>query len=98
MVNFFRERSGPQTLKRERGASLERLLDSGADKAHPLPLNRTGMRSALQIWYNEKNKLDLTSNILTNSGDGNNNLYSNHAKYEHTRSHSDKDLHLKDSR
>lgn len=52
-------------MRKDRGGSLERLLDAEGHKLtsdtnnYGPPLNRTGMRSALQTWFKERSKSDL---------------------------------------
>ncbi|XP_063608606.1 suppressor APC domain-containing protein 2-like [Penaeus indicus] len=66
-----RERSDYMEFRRERGSSLERLLDP-EEKANHVPLGRAGIRSALQTWHKERSKGDL--------GDNNNNNKIMHEK------------------
>ena len=59
-----------------RGGSLERLLDSRSSnvvnnlneqkQTTVQPMNRTGMRSALQTWFKEKSKSDLQNDTNNN--------------------------------
>ncbi|XP_045596534.1 suppressor APC domain-containing protein 2 [Procambarus clarkii] len=66
-----RERSEHPEFRRERGSSLERLLDSD-DKGNSVPLGRAGIRSALQTWHKERSRGD--------SGDNNNTCNNNNNK------------------
>ncbi|KAG7157559.1 suppressor APC domain-containing protein 2-like [Homarus americanus] len=66
-----RERSEHPEFRRERGSSLERLLDTD-DKGSSVPLGRAGIRSALQTWHKERSRGD--------SGDNNNNNKNLHKK------------------
>ncbi|KAB7507494.1 Suppressor APC domain-containing protein 2 [Armadillidium nasatum] len=57
--------SNEPIVRKDRGGSLERLLDAEGHKLNSdtnnygPPLNRTGMRSALQTWFKERSKSDL---------------------------------------
>lgn len=76
--------SSGQGTRRERGGSLERLLDAGGHRppkemTYGPPLNRTGMRSALQTWFKERSKSDLQPQEDNNNnyhhGSGSNKRY-----------------------
>ncbi|KAK7066160.1 Adenomatous polyposis coli tumor suppressor protein [Halocaridina rubra] len=66
-----RDRNDPGEYRRERGSSLERLLDP-EEKANHVPLGKAGIRSALQTWHKERRKGE--------SGDTNNNNKNYHDK------------------
>ncbi|XP_071519352.1 uncharacterized protein [Panulirus ornatus] len=59
-----RERGEHSEFRRERGSSLERLLNPD-DKGSSVRLGRAGIRSALQTWHKERSRGE--------SGDNNNN-------------------------
>ncbi|XP_064086040.1 suppressor APC domain-containing protein 2-like [Macrobrachium nipponense] len=59
-----RDRNDHVDYRRDRGSSLERLLDP-EEKANHIPLGKAGIRSALQTWHKERRKGEV--------GDNNNN-------------------------
>ncbi|KAK8741647.1 hypothetical protein OTU49_002318 [Cherax quadricarinatus] len=70
-----RERNEHPESRRERGSSLERLLDSD-DKGNSVPLGRAGIRSALQTWHKERSRGDPGDNNNNNNNSNNNNIKS----------------------
>lgn len=68
---FFSEGCEHSEFQRQRGSSLERLLDLD-EKAKFIPLRRAGIRSALQTWHKERSRERGDDNNNTNNNNINN--------------------------